>query len=81
MLREKIILRLATDEDETSCGGSGSNFERTEFWINENLYDRLQQNGAVLGSRYDSGGSKIDIINYEIRQDWYGFLMKDLGLI
>ncbi len=84
-LGKKVLLRLATDDDRCYCGGGGSDFDKKEFWIEEIIYNRIQENGRCVEVRYDGGGNKIDIINYEEESKsddpWYRFLMKDLGLI
>ncbi|MEA2004182.1 MAG: hypothetical protein U9O53_04470 [archaeon] len=84
-LGTKLLLRLATDDDICHFATAGSDFERREFWIREVIYHRVQENGRCVEVRYDGGGNKIDIINYEEegkRDDpWYGGLMEDLELI
>ena len=84
-LGTKVLLRSVTGDDRCYCGSAGSDFERTEFWIQEIIYHRIQENGRCIGMIYDGGGDRIDIINYEEEGRcgdlWYEDLMRDLKLI
>lgn len=78
-LDKKIILRLADRGDSVFCGGAGSNFERTEFWIKESVYNHLIEMGRIIGVRYDTGGNKINIFNYETIDkypNWKGYVKR-----
>ena len=77
-LDKEIVLRLATENDGVFCGGAESNLERTEFWIKKFIYERLIKNGRIIGARYDGGGNKLNIFNYEYKgtHSWEDYVKK-----